>query len=1135
MKPLFIKPGPGARRLGLYLCTILLLPFLAGAQTTVAEWDFNGQAGTPSTSIPANAASAIAVGGGVGSISFTSVGGPNGSYAYASGWANGAGSKHWIVTISTVGYGTLTLSSKQWSEYQFFNSQGPRDFKVQYSTNGTTWTDVPNSAISMTVTNQFMKKDSLVNVALPSACDNQATLSLRWIMTSNTGGNGSDPVSGGQNWIDDISIVGQSQSNTPPTISAIANQVTNEDTPAGPVAFTIGDGQTAASALTVTATSSNTALVPASGIVTGGSGANRSITLTPTADQSGTTTITVTVSDGTLSAAEAFDLQVLPVNDAPVLANIEAGSVNFTEDGPAIGLTSTITVSDIDDAAMESATVAITGGFVASEDLLLFTNTATITGSFSGGVLTLTGTDSKAAYETALRSVQYRNSNSILPNTKPRTVRFTVHDGNIASNALTRTITVTEVNDPPTAVAGPDQTETCVLPSGTLVSFDGSASFDPEKDKLSYSWAVNGNAFAATATAGTTLTPGVYTVTLSVDDGRGGVDRDTLIVTLVPDTTPPTLTVPPDMTFITDPGVCTFTDPGSAIGKASAVDDCPYPVVITSNAPGVYQKGVTLVTWTATDASGNATSASQSITVVDKEAPVIHACPADVTVEGDTQNEGLVPDLTWQLIAADNCTLPVKLAITQNPIDGTVVGSGTHTITFTVTDESGNVSNCTADFTVVPRVEIDPVTPATVISSTCKQPVIVTRSVTINNSGGNFAGGKLAWDASTSAQEITLLNASGVEGEDLVFTVDPRYLTGSTHTRSIMVTGYNSISLAAAINSPYTFTVTIQIEPQGTVTVTRAVGSSWTPFTNSAGHTIAEVKSNAGPIGSFTVSMQPCTLPRVLQRIRYVRRTFALSSSASNPDVDVRLHYTNTEATPLVSEPGSLTIWHRPLNLYVDLGGSSQVFGNYVETTGITDLTGPFVLAHGWNPPVVTVNVTEAEWDDDASSARIRWATDHDLIDPVYVVERRPADRPDGWQIAGSVEAGSLPQVDFTEEMTRGSYVYRILVADASGVLRASQDIHIDASTPAAMSLDQNYPNPFNPSTTITFTLAMAGDVQLTVHDVLGREVARPANGHHAAGTHHVTFDAGALPGGMYSYTLRSGKRTETRRMQLLK
>ena len=81
--------------------------------------------------------------------------------------------------------------------------------------------------------------------------------------------------------------------------------------------FTIGDAETAAASLTVSGTSSNQTLVPNANIVFGGSGANRTVTITPANGQSGTTTITVTVSDGTLTTNDTFVLTVSNSNASP--------------------------------------------------------------------------------------------------------------------------------------------------------------------------------------------------------------------------------------------------------------------------------------------------------------------------------------------------------------------------------------------------------------------------------------------------------------------------------------------------------------------------------------------------------------------------------------------------------------------------------------------------------------------------------------------------------------------------------------------------------------------------------------------------------------------------------------------------
>ena len=109
-----------------------------------------------------------------------------------------------------------------------------------------------------------------------------------------------------------------SKINTPPTISDITDKTTNEDTATGAIPFTVGDVELNPAYLTVTATSSDTTLVPDGNISLGGSGANRTINITPAPNQSGSATITVSVNDGNVTVSDTFLLTVNAVNDAPV-------------------------------------------------------------------------------------------------------------------------------------------------------------------------------------------------------------------------------------------------------------------------------------------------------------------------------------------------------------------------------------------------------------------------------------------------------------------------------------------------------------------------------------------------------------------------------------------------------------------------------------------------------------------------------------------------------------------------------------------------------------------------------------------------------------------------------------------------
>jgi hypothetical protein len=131
--------------------------------------------------------------------------------------------------------------------------------------------------------------------------------------------------------------------NQPPTIGAISNQQTPQDTPAGPIGFSIGDAETAAASLIVSASSSNQTVVPDGNIALSAGGAVRTVTITPAAGQTGDVNITITVMDANgATASRTFLLHIGAGNHAPVAA---PQSVTVTRDTPAA---ITLTGSDSD-------------------------------------------------------------------------------------------------------------------------------------------------------------------------------------------------------------------------------------------------------------------------------------------------------------------------------------------------------------------------------------------------------------------------------------------------------------------------------------------------------------------------------------------------------------------------------------------------------------------------------------------------------------------------------------------------------------------------------------------------------------------------------------------------------------------
>ena len=130
---------------------------------------------------------------------------------------------------------------------------------------------------------------------------------------------------------------------------------------------------------------------------------------------------------------------------------------------------------------------------------------------------------------------------------------------------------------------------------------------------------------------------------------------------------------------------------------------------------------------------------------------------------------------------------------------------------------------------------------------------------------------------------------------------------------------------------------------------------------------------------------------------------------------------------------------------------------------------------------------------------------------------------------AGIVSMLILPTVHPDGQLLLGTYGDGVILYDFPVT-------STDAEwTPPHFALQQNYPNPFNPSTTIEFALPHAGYVTLTVHNVLGEEVARLVAGDYAAGTFKANWDAARYPSGVYFYRLTAGEYVVTMNMTLVR
>ncbi len=211
---------------------------------------------------------------------------------------------------------------------------------------------------------------------------------------------------------------------------------------------------------------------------------------------------------------------------------------------------------------------------------------------------------------------------------------------------------IIQPNQPPVAVAGADQSITCVVGSAN-VTLNGSGSNDPDNDPLAYSWTLGASVVSTDASFTTSLGNGTHTFTLTVSDGVNQ-SSDQVTVTVETDQTPPVLTVPDNIS------VAANTSGGYAgsIGSATAEDACGLPVTITSDAPAIFPLGETTVQYSAVDNAGNVSTGSQTVTV-NPYSILVDIKPGSSTNVVNFKNKGVIPVAVLTSSDFDATTLDV--------------------------------------------------------------------------------------------------------------------------------------------------------------------------------------------------------------------------------------------------------------------------------------------------------------------------------------------------------------------------------------------------------------------------------------------------------------------------------------------
>ncbi len=218
------------------------------------------------------------------------------------------------------------------------------------------------------------------------------------------------------------------------------------------------------------------------------------------------------------------------------------------------------------------------------------------------------------------------------------------------------------------------------------------------------------------------------------------------------------------------------------------------------------------------------------------------------------------------------------------------------------------------------------------------------------------------------------------------------------------------------------------------------------------------------------------------------------------------------------------------------LSGTYSVSGNAIDPTKQEIIDGG-----ACTPMPVELTTFSASVID--NSIELNWHTATEVNNYGFEIERASSQTSpgqDSWEkigfVKGNGNSNSSREYSFTDEnVTAGTYSYRLKQIDNDGSFKYSQIVEASFMKPDKFELSQNYPNPFNPSTTIKYSVANAGFVTMKLYNIVGEEVATLINEEESAGYYQIKFNASNLASGIYFYTLTAGNFRETKKLVLLK
>lgn len=259
---------------------------------------------------------------------------------------------------------------------------------------------------------------------------------------------------------------------------------------------------------------------------------------------------------------------------------------------------------------------------------------------------------------------------------------------------------------------------------------------------------------------GTVITAN-QTVQITVTDISGNSSTCSFNVALI-DVTPPAVqcTTAVQATIVSN---CDYLIP-DVMQHATATDNCSPSNLVFSQVPAVgsLSGGATNVTVTVTDAGGNTANCVTQVTPLDLVPPTV-VCPSNQVVNNGTSCDGVIGSYTGSVSVTDNC---LGWTITQSPLAGSAIQSGTNVITMAVVDIGGNESSCTFELLLFENVSPEITCPGEI--ETCNPQVVYTvpagtdncvAVVTQTDASGLTSGD--SFPIGTTVQTYTVTDPSG--------------------------------------------------------------------------------------------------------------------------------------------------------------------------------------------------------------------------------------------------------------------------------------------------------------------------------------------------------------------------------------